>query len=138
MAKFLGRSAKVYVGAGSPPVTAVAGVFDINFDRSPTKADVTSNDSGAFDEHMIVRYSGALSFKMYTDVADAGQVVMFTAIGATPTQIYADYAPEGNTAGRKYWRFLCTVELKRGSPRDGAGVTDVVLTPTSTVTEGTY
>jgi hypothetical protein len=138
VAKFIGRNSKVYVGNSSPPVTAVAGVFDVNFDRTPTKADATSNDSGAFDEHMVVRYSGSLSFKFLTDPADSGQSVMRAAIGTTPALIYADYAEEGNASGKKYHRFQCSVELKRGTPRDGMAVTDVVLTPTGTVTEGTY
>lgn len=139
MATFLGRQAKIYVGTSSPGTTAVESHFDAAFDRTPQKADLTSNDSGAFDEHAIVRYSGDLSFKMYTSPSATGQNILRTAGGgATPTQIYVDVAEEGNASGKKYLRFLASVTLKRGTPRDGNAVTDVTLSPTGTVTEGTY
>lgn len=145
MAEELGRRARIWVvaGAGGVPNTKVARAFDAEFARTPVQAVHTSYDSGAGVARKVVRYDGPLTFKMYTDRADAGQNIIRAAVSTSaPAQITVDILPDGSTdaqtTGTTYERLTGNVTIKKGMPVDGMAVTDVTIDPDGAVVAGTY
>lgn len=136
MATTPGKVATLYVGLTATPTTKVAKSKEPSFDRSPTKADTTTNDSGLGSEHEVVRVDGDCAFKAITDKDDPGQVILRNA-ARTGTKIYAEYREYGDGTGLPYERFQCSVTMKRASPINEYAATDFTLTPSGTVTLGT-
>lgn len=140
MSELLGRVAQIYVIAGAgTPNTLVGSAFDADFERQPRQVERNSYDTGAAVGRKVVRYDGDLTFKVFTNPADAGQSIIRAAVSTTtPAQITVDYAEEGNAVGKKFQRMLCNVRVKRGSPVENMAVTEVTLSPDGAVTESVY
>lgn len=144
MAQELGRLARIWVAAGAAgtPATKVGKAFDAELSRNPVQATHNSYDSAAGVNRKVVRYDAQLSFKMFTDRADAGQNIIRAAVGSTPAQITVDLLPDGSsdaqTAGQPYERFTANVTIKKGHPIDGMAVTDVTLDIDGVITASTY
>jgi hypothetical protein len=141
MPEIKGNETRIYVsaGTGGTGVTLVGKAFGADFARQLREAEHVSYDSGNGVNRKPIRLDGALTFKMYTDPADAGQTILRQAARmSTFAQVSVDYAERGNTAGMTYQRFVGNVSIKRGNPEDGMAVTDVTINPDGTVTEGTY
>lgn len=136
----LGRKAEVYVGASDPGATKVAKAYGFNFDRTTTKADLTSNDSGAHPEHRVDRVEGDLTCKAWTDRADSGQDVIYDALdfaGSGTGMVYVEYRPDGTGTGKVKYNFYASVSAKKGAPENGHAVTDFTFSPSGSVTRGT-
>lgn len=131
MAIFKGRDAVILVGATSPAATAVAKHMDASFSMNLETTDATTNDSAGSKEHEIVFDDADLTFKVYTDEADAGQDVLHAAY-VGKTKVYVIYKPRG-TGGDAY-AFQGSVTLKRGSPMGGLGTTDVTIKKSGALT----
>ena len=141
MAVELGRKFALYVSASSgaaptPPTGKIAKAYDASFPQEPKKADLSSNDSGARDEHRVAGFTGDLSFKMWLDRADAGQALLFAAVdvdGSGTGMVNVVYDPEGTTSGKRRFTFLASVSLKQDAMRDGHQSVDVTLSPSGTL-----
>lgn len=131
MAIFKGRDATIVVGASSPASTAVGKHMDASLSLNLETADSTTNDSGGSKEHEIIFDDGELTFKVYTDEADAGQDVLHSAY-VGKTKVYVIYKPRG-TGGDAY-AFQGSVTLKRGTPMGGLATTDVTIKKSGALT----
>ena len=128
-----GKNATLYVGTSSPATVKVAKAKEPSFDRSPTKADTTTNDSGLGSEHEVVRVDGDCTIKCITDKDDPGQVILRNA-ARNGTKIFAEYREYGDGTGLPGERFQCSVMMKRGAPINEYAATDFTLSPSGTVT----
>lgn len=135
MAKSKGRVGVILVGMADPPVTPVAHHKDASFDQTKVDADTTTNDSGADEEHEIIRKGGQLTFNVLTDPDDPGQNILRDGY-EQDEKIYVEWQPHGTGGGKRYYRFRCSVSLKRGTPRDGMATTDVTLKKDGAATIG--
>lgn len=126
MAIFKGRDAVILVGASSPAATPVGKHMDASLSMNLETADSTTNDSGGSKEHEIIFDDGDLTFKCYTDEADAGQDVLVAAFTGK-TKVSVIYRPAGTGTGKDSIAFSASVTLKRGTPMGGLATTDVTL-----------
>lgn len=133
MATSNGKEATTYVGLTNPATTKLGKHKEPTFDRTPTKADTTTNDSGLGSEHDVVRIDGDFSCKCITDKDDPGQVILRNA-ARTATKIYVAYREYGDGTGLPEERFLASVTMKRAHPINDKAATDFTLSPSGPVT----
>ena len=133
MAKTPGKVATTYVGLSNPATTKVASHKEPTFDRSPTTADTTTNDSGLGDEHEVVRVTGDMSFKCITDKDDPGQILLRNA-ARNGTKVFIAYREYGDTTGLPEERFSASVTMKRAHPINDMAATDFTVKPSGAVT----
>lgn len=145
MANVLGRRGVLYfkeasVPTVSPPTDKVGQVMDVDFPQEPQKADLTSNDSGGREQHGIVRVTGDLTGKFFTNRGDVGQDAMRAAVkidGTGTCMGFFEWHPEGTGTGLPKESFYGSISLKRGHPKDGYAVTDFTASPSGAITYGT-
>ena len=143
MAETLGRKAVLYfkeASAPTVPTDKVGKIFDIDFPQEAQKADKTSNDSGAREEHGVVRVTGDITGKFYTSRGDTGQDALRASLlvdGSGTAMGYYVLHPEGTGSGLPAEAGYCSVSLKRGLPKDGHAVTDFTLATSGAVTPTT-
>jgi hypothetical protein len=133
MAIVPGKSATLYVGLSSPATVKVAKAKEPTFDRSPTKADTTTNDSGLGSEHEVVRVDGDCAIKCVTDKDDPGQIILRNA-ARNGTKIFAEYREYGDGSTLPGERFQCSVTMKRSSGVNDYAMSDFTLSPSGAVT----
>lgn len=133
MAISKGRDAVILVGATSPAATPVGKHMDATYAGNTETADATTNDSGGSKEHEIIFDDGDLTFKVYTDEADAGQDALVTAFTGK-TKVFVIYRPAGTGTGKDSLAFQGSVTLKRGSPMGGLATTDVTIKKSGALT----
>lgn len=136
MARIKGKDATLYVGTTSPPTVKVGGAKDFNFDSSVTTADGTTNDSGDFEEHELIRKTGDLTFKALTDPVDPGQVLMRNAV-KTLSKLFCEYREQGDGTGKPGERFSASFSFKRGSPIGDLAAGDWTVKPSGIRTDVT-
>lgn len=128
-----GKVATLYVGLTSPATVKVAKAKEPSFDRSPTKADTTNNDSGLGSEHEVVRVDGDCTIKCITDKDDPGQIILRNA-ARNGTKIFAEFREYGDGSGLPGERFQCSVTFKRSHGINDYAMSDFTLSPSGTVT----
>lgn len=126
MAVSKGRDAVILVAASGTPTTPVAKHMDASLDMQLETADSTTNDSNGSKTHEIIFDDGSLTFKVYTDEADAGQNVLRDAY-EIKAKIPVIYQPRGTGSGKRQYSFSASVTMKRGTPMSGLATTDVTL-----------
>lgn len=136
MARIKGKDATLYVGTSSPPLVKVGGAKDFNFDGSVTTADGTTNDSGDFEEHELIRKTGDLTFKALTDPVDPGQVLVRNAV-KTMTKLFCEYREQGDGTGKPGERFSASFSFKRSSGINELGSADWTCKPSGIRTDVT-
>ena len=127
MATGLGRTAKVFTGAGSPPANLLDLAMDPKVRQTPTIEDVTTNDTGRGVNRENIRIDYELTVNCFADPLSTGQNNLRTAF-KNGTKVFVIYQEQGTLSGLPQDLGLFVVsDISRGSPKDGRNTVDFTL-----------
>lgn len=139
-----GRAAEVDVSNAASADYTTATFVDVERVNSPAftgtlaKADVSSNDSGGDEQHVVTWRSGKFTFEMVADGSrPAGQEHLWTAFASGEIRAWR-YRPTGDVSGDTQYRFLGSIDdISDEGPKDGGRAFKVTVTRTGGYTRDT-
>lgn len=125
MSKTAGRLARVSVSSnGGSTWVSLNGLTAFSVTTSMAPINVSSFDSGQFEEYINGRKSGTVSASAHLDLDDAGQFMLFDAVGSGTKILFRERFTEGTG---KPERIIPTVisELTESVDNDGAASLEI-------------